>query len=132
MREEERGPTSLVAKDPLANVRMDEHVSTGSKGYQSQYISTSSKYSAVRDLAVMKRKGDYDNLHIVKINLDVLPNSNRVTDVTEWSNLNSLTSPRAGYYAQSYAEVLIEGYIPAYAFEAIYSGSQSACLLQEP
>ena len=111
---------------------MDDHVAVGSRGLASQYISTSATYNAIRDLLDYKTRGDCDNIQIVKINLDVLTYTNRVTDLTDQTIQNSLTSMSAILYADRYDEVLIEGTIPGNAFEVIYSGEKSKCPYQEP
>ena len=122
----------MRAKDPLASVEMDDHIARGSRGLASQYISTSATYYSVKALLGYKKKGDCFNIHIVKINLDLLKHRNRITDLTNESVRNGLASSSAKSYAYTYDEVLIEGTIPGYAFEVIYSGQRSKCPGMEP
>ena len=104
----------LHAKDPSSSISVADHVSFGSHGQSSRYISCSKSLVAVMNFASMsidhprrlvEISVDETDYHINVIDLTI-------SDVLE-SHIPSDNHGRGRYFAMHFQEVLIEGHIPA-------------------
>ena len=83
----------------------------GSKGYSSQYISTSATWSAITNLRAICRKTS--NPKIAKIDCEGLSDVKYIDLTTDDNRSKYLSSHDARKYACRFDEVLVIGYIPA-------------------
>ncbi|KAK3103547.1 hypothetical protein FSP39_020066 [Pinctada imbricata] len=130
----------LKAKDPTATARLVDHVAYGSRGQRSQYISTCSDYSYVRNLA---RISYNSTIRIVKIDTEKLraTSSARIIDLTtdearkkhfEETDFMSNAYSRANGFASRFSEVVIEGFVPSSCVQLIFNGSKDELPSSEP
>ena len=103
----------LRAKDPKADVTVEEHVTNGSDGRDSQYISCSKSLDAIKEFASKSRNHPG---RIVKIDTDEgYPEIKKIIDLTDRNTLNkeiSMDNDKGRNFASYYKEVLIVGKIP--------------------
>lgn len=103
----------LSAKDPEADVTVEEHVTNGSYGRDSQYISCSKSLDAILEFA--SKSCNYPR-RIVEINIDEsYPEIEMIIDLTDQDTLDNeipMDNDRGRNFANYYKEVLIVGYIP--------------------
>ena len=113
MHPDENPALGLSAKDPGADVTVEEHVTNGSYGRDSQYISCSKSLDAILELASKSRNHPR---RIVQINIDEsYPEIEMIIDLTDWDTLNNeipMYNEMGRKFANYYKEVLIVGYIP--------------------
>lgn len=103
----------LSAKDPEADVTVEEHVTNGSYGRDSQYISCSKSLDAIKEFA---SKSCNHPRRIVEINIDEsYPEIEMIIDLTDRDTLNNeipMDNNTGRNFASYYKEVLIVGKIP--------------------
>lgn len=100
----------LSAKDPFSTVSVNDHVTYGSRGYASSYISCSKSPEAVEDFA---SKSITHPQTIVKIQIDPDDPSIEIIDLTDRWTLDEHVYVESGRnFARKFDEVLIKGHIP--------------------
>lgn len=100
----------LSAKDSFSTVSVNDHVTYGSRGYASSYISCSKSPEGVEDFAT---KSITHPQTIVKIQIDPYDPSIEIIDLTDPWTLDELVYDERGRnFARRFEEVLIEGYNP--------------------
>jgi hypothetical protein len=116
LRPDEDIAKGLVAKIPSRNMSIEGHLISGSRNNGSQFISTTT------DINVAKKWAAKEGNRIVKIDLEKLPDSLKLYDLSteagraNYINPNAITANRNA--ASSY-EVLLEGFVPADALELV-------------
>ena len=108
MRPEEDPEEGLTAKDPTANISIEDHVLHGSKfNADSQYISCCETLSAARLFASKSR----NMTRIVKIEID--KNTPGIIDIIPLSDFEiEWTDYKGRNFANKFQEVLVVGHIP--------------------
>ena len=107
MRPEEDPEEGLTAKDPTANISIEDHVLNGSKkGAKSQYISCSETLSAARLFA----SKSINMMRIVKIEID--RNTPGIIDIIPLSDANKEWTDKGRNFSNICEEVLVVGKIP--------------------
>ena len=112
LRSDEDPSQDLHAKDPLSPTSVEKHVTYGSHGISSRYISCSKYLKAIEKFASMSKTSPK---RLVKIETRTGWSSIHPIDLTDAYILEKYISPensRGRRYAEIYQEVLIEGYIP--------------------
>lgn len=100
----------LSAKDVNSTVSVNDHVTNGSRGPPSKYISCSKSEEAIMDFA---SKSITQPQTIVKIQIDPDDPSIEIIDLTDPWTLDELVCDESGRnFARKFDEVLIEGHIP--------------------
>lgn len=100
----------LSAKDVNSTVSVNDHVTNGSRGPPSKYISCSKSEEAIMDFA---SKSITQPQTIVKIQIDPYDPSIEIIDLTDQWTLDELVYDERGRnFARRFEEVLIEGYNP--------------------
>ncbi|KAK3104912.1 hypothetical protein FSP39_013071 [Pinctada imbricata] len=112
LNESEKPERGLWAKNPKADISIQEHVETGSWGTESQFISTSATLGAVQQFA---RNSKSRRKRIVEINLtevEKIP-GNKIYDLSvERNRKMHLRSEKSLNFARKFQEVLIQGNVP--------------------
>ena len=107
MRPEEDPEEGLTAKDPNANISLEDHVLYGSKkGANSQYISCSETLSAARLFA----SKSINMTRIVKIEID--KNTPGIIDIISLSDAEIEWTDTGRNFSNKFQEVLVVGKIP--------------------
>lgn len=109
--EEENFKTDgLSAKDINSTVSVNDHVTNGSRGPPSKYISCSKSEEAIMDFA---SKSITQPQTIVKIQIDPDDPSIEIIDLTDRGTLDEHVYVESGRnFARKFDEVLIKGHIP--------------------
>lgn len=108
--EEDFETEGLSAKDPYSSVSVNDHVTNGSRGPASSYISCCKSPKAVENFAY---KSITCPQTIVKIEIDLNDPSIEIIDLTDPWTLDEYVYDESGKnYARKFEEVLIKGYIP--------------------
>lgn len=106
LRWDENPENGLIAKNPNSNVSIEEHVTNGSYGRASRYISCCRSLDAARSFASR-------SVTRPRIIVEILTDANTVIDLTDEETRSMLVQNETGRnYARCFEEVLIEGYIP--------------------
>lgn len=100
----------LSAKDINSTVSVNDHVTNGSRGPPSKYISCSKSEEAIMDFA---SKSITQPQTIVKIQIDPNDPSIEIIDLTDRWTLDEHVYVESGRnFARKFDEVLIKGHIP--------------------
>lgn len=100
----------LSAKDVNSTVSVNDHVTNGSRGPPSKYISCSKSEEAIMDFA---SKSITQPQTIVKIQIDPDDPSIEIIDLTDRWTLDKHVYVESGRnFARKFDEVLIKGHIP--------------------
>lgn len=112
LRSDEDPSQDLHAKDPLSPTSVEKHVTYGSHGISSRYISCSKSLEAIKKFASMSKTSPK---RLVEIETRTGWSSIHPIDLTDAYILEKYISPensKGRRYAKIYQEVLIERYIP--------------------
>ena len=112
LRSDEDPSQDLHAKDPLSPTSVEKHVTYGSHGISSRYISCSKSLKAIEKFASMSKTSPK---RLVIIDTRTRWSSIHAIDLTDAHILEKYISPensKGRRYAEIYQEVLIERYIP--------------------
>lgn len=112
LRSDEDPSQDLHAKDPWSPTSVEQHVTRGSHGISSRYISCSKSLEAIEKFASMSKTSPK---RLVKIETRTGWSSIHPIDLTDAYILEKYISPensKGRRYAEIYQEVLIERYIP--------------------
>lgn len=105
---DENPAIGLRARDPASTVSVNDHVTYGSRGSASRYISCSRSLEAARRFAGQQQ--------IVRIEIHGNnPNIKQIIDLTDPATLNMyipVHNQNGRNFANAFQEVLIEGFIP--------------------
>jgi hypothetical protein len=123
LRPEESCKDGLRAKNPHSNTSVFVHVTRGSYGPQSKYISTCGSWEAVNSLRSKSRSPG----QIVKIHEDKLPSSVNIIDLRCQENRDDYIDDdddddddevsKFNNFANKFEEVLLVGHVPARCLE---------------
>lgn len=106
---DENPAIGLRARDPASTVNVNDHVTNGSRGPASRYISCSRSLEAARRFAGQQQQ-------IVRIEIHGNnPNIKQIIDLTDPATLNMhipVHNQKGRNFANAFQEVLIEGFIP--------------------
>ena len=121
LRPEESCEDGLRAKNPHSNTSVFVHVTRGSYGPQSKYISTCGSWEAVNYL----RSKSSNHEQIVKIHEDRLPSKVKIIDLRCQENRDDYIEydddedsiSKFNNFANKFEEVLLVGRVPARCLE---------------
>ena len=121
LRPEESCEDGLRAKNPHSNTSVFVHVTRGSYGPQSKYISTCGSWEAVNSLRSKSRSPG----QIVKIHEDKLPSRVKIIDLRYQENRDDYIEydddedsiSKFNNFANKFEEVLLVGRVPARCLE---------------
>ena len=107
MRPKKDPEKGLTAKDPIANISIEDHVLHGSSpNVKSKYISCSETLSAARQFA----SKPYNKKRIVKIEID--RNTPGIIAIISLSDAEIEWTDTGRNFANKFQEVLVVGHIP--------------------
>lgn len=111
LRPDEDPKNGLTAKNPNSNVSVDDHVTKGSSGLPSKYISCCKSLKAVEEFAF---KSVVYPKRIVRIELNKhWPSITNIIDLTEKETRETkILNEKGRNFAKHFEEVLVVGKIP--------------------
>jgi hypothetical protein len=110
LRPDENPYYGLSAKNPYANISVEDHVGYGSAGLESQYISCCKSQSAMHRFSA-------NTYTYPKRVVEIRISDAYVIDLTDPETLDKCIPPwnaRARNFATKFEEVLLVGFIPSY------------------
>lgn len=111
LRPSENPKNGLTAKNPDSNVSVDDHVTKGSSGLPSKYISCCKSLETVKEFA--SKSVVFPKIFVRIEKNEHWPQSTKIIDLTDTGTREKLIlNDKGKNFAMHFKEDLVEGYIP--------------------